>query len=334
MSEKLKFLNNDETNKSFSFINHDILGLKNLSPSSFMNSSNISYYQHFPYNSPTINNTPSNNSVDYSNASNNNEQQSFNYEESTPKMNFDCNENQNTFENNQNDKELNKIPLKQDINITNEETKTSSLNNKPQIDSIVKISNIVSTADLSCQFNLKAISLQAKNSEYNPKRFSGLIMRIKEPKTTALIFSTGKIVVLGAKTEEDSKNACRKYGKILKSLGYTSIVLKKFKIQNIVSSCKVNFNIKISRLYIHMKGLLYSDKVHYEPELFPGLIYHYIDENNLSNPTDNQLNLVFLVFSSGNIVIAGAKNRHQAYNAFEKFYPLLFKFAVKDEEKN
>jgi TATA-box binding protein (TBP) (component of TFIID and TFIIIB) len=34
-------------------------------------------------------------------------------------------------------------------------------------------------------------------------------MRIREPKTTALIFASGKMVVTGAKSEDDSKLASR-----------------------------------------------------------------------------------------------------------------------------
>jgi len=41
---------------------------------------------------------------------------------------------------------------------------------------------------------LKTIALHARNAEYNPKRFAAVIMRIREPKTTALIFASGKMV--------------------------------------------------------------------------------------------------------------------------------------------
>jgi len=34
-------------------------------------------------------------------------------------------------------------------------------------------------------------------------------MRLKEPKTTCLVFSTGKMVVTGSKTEESCKTAAR-----------------------------------------------------------------------------------------------------------------------------
>ena len=55
------------------------------------------------------------------------------------------------------------------------------------------LQNIVATVNLGCKLDLKKIALTAKNAEYNPKRFAALIMRIREPRTTALIFSSGKI---------------------------------------------------------------------------------------------------------------------------------------------
>ena len=45
-------------------------------------------------------------------------------------------------------------------------------------------------------------------------------MRIREPRTTALIFSSGKMVCTGAKSEEDSRMAARKYARIVQKLGF------------------------------------------------------------------------------------------------------------------
>lgn len=315
--------------ESFSNINKNILGINLESPVSHMNMSNITYYQNMSnsYNSPQIQNVSVDTIFDSPYNRNDNEQDSFDQEESTPKMYFDFNQNHNNAENDQNPKELDKKYNGPQLSISNLKTNDYSLINKPEIEILPKIQNIVSTANFCCKLNLKEISLIAKNSEYNPKRFSGLIMRIKEPKTTALIFSTGKIVVLGAKTEQDSEKACRRFGKILKNnIGY-KVFFKSFKIQNIVASCDIKFKIPLTKLFIHMKRYLNSKKIFYEAECFPGLIYHYIDEDSISNQADNkQLNLVFLIFWSGKIVIAGAKNRNQIYKAFEKVYPLLKQF--------
>lgn len=78
-----------------------------------------------------------------------------------------------------------------------------------------KLQNIVSTVNLGHELDLKEIALKARNAEYNPKRFAAVIMRLRDPKTTALIFRSGKMVCTGAKTEEASNRAARKYAKII-----------------------------------------------------------------------------------------------------------------------
>ena len=95
-------------------------------------------------------------------------------------------------------------------------------------------------------------------------------MRIREPKTTALIFASGKMVITGAKSEDDSRLASRKYARIIQKLGFEAR-FSEFKIQNIVGSCDVRFPIRL-------EGLAYSHGVYssYEPELFPGLIYRMV----------------------------------------------------------
>lgn len=78
---------------------------------------------------------------------------------------------------------------------------------------------------------MKQIALRARNAEYNPKRFAAVIMRIREPRTTALIFSSGKMVCTGAKSEETSRLAARKYARIVQKLGFNA-KFTEFKVQS------------------------------------------------------------------------------------------------------
>ena len=131
-------------------------------------------------------------------------------------------------------------------------------------------------------------------------------MRIRDPKTTALIFASGKMVVTGAKSEDDSKLASRKYARIIQKLGFNA-KFTDFKIQNIVGSCDIRFPIRLEGLasrHHHFSS--------YEPELFPGLIYRMIKPK-----------IVLLIFVSGKIVLTGAKVREEIYEAFELIYPVL-----------
>uniref|UniRef100_A0A3P8P869 TATA-box binding protein n=1 Tax=Astatotilapia calliptera TaxID=8154 RepID=A0A3P8P869_ASTCA len=157
-----------------------------------------------------------------------------------------------------------------------------------------------------CKLDLKTIALRARNAEYNPKRFAAVIMRIREPRTTALIFSSGKMVCTGAKSEEQSRLAARKYARVVQKLGFPAKFLD-FKIQNMVGSCDVKFPIRLEGLV-----LTHQQFSSYEPELFPGLIYRMIKPR-----------IVLLIFVSGKVVLTGAKVRGEIYDAFENIYPIL-----------
>jgi TATA-box binding protein (TBP) (component of TFIID and TFIIIB) len=86
-------------------------------------------------------------------------------------------------------------------------------------------------------------------------------MRIREPKTTALIFASGKMVVTGAKSEDDSRLASRKYARIIQKLGFDA-KFTEFKIQNIVGSCDVKFPIRLEGLHFgHGKFSSYEPEV-------------------------------------------------------------------------
>ncbi|XP_029972949.1 TATA box-binding protein-like 2 [Salarias fasciatus] len=171
---------------------------------------------------------------------------------------------------------------------------------------IPQLQNIVSTVNLGCPLDLKFIALQARNAEYNPKRFAAVIMRIREPRTTALIFSSGKMVCTGAKSEEQSRLAARKYARVVQKLGFPARFLD-FKIQNMVASCDVCFPIRLEGLV-----LTHQQFSSYEPELFPGLIYRMVKPR-----------IVLLIFVSGKVVLTGAKERAEIYEAFENIYPIL-----------
>ncbi len=174
---------------------------------------------------------------------------------------------------------------------------------------VPSVQNIVATVNVGCELNLQSIAMQTRNAEYNPKRFIAVIIRIREPKATGLIFKSGKIVITGTKTEIDCRIAARKFCRVIQRLNYPQARFLDFTIQNVVASTSVHFPIKLEKLC--------NDNVacaNYEPELYPGLVYR------MQNPK-----LVLLVFVSGKIVIIGARDRMQVYQAFENIFPILLK---------
>lgn len=206
----------------------------------------------------------------------------------------------------------------QKIPEVNSITETNNLNTNDDIKP--RIVNIVSTVSLEYPLNLRNLALKLNNAEYNPKRINALIIRMKKPKTAALVFSNGKMVVVGAQDELDSRNAAKKYAHDIKNLGYASVKFKNFKIENVVGSCGVGFKIRLTKLSLKLK-LMNNKACSYEPDLFPGLIYH------MQEPK-----ICLLIFESGKIVFVGAKEKQQIYDGLNKVINLLKQY--KKDDKN
>merc|ERR1711904_646523 len=171
------------------------------------------------------------------------------------------------------------------------------------------IKNIVATLNLGSKVNLQVIAKKCKNTEYNPKRFTAVVIRLRDPKTTALVFSTGKLVVTGAKSENDCKTAARTFAKMVRKCGY-DVNFKEFKIQNVVGVADVHFPIRLEALQVQ-----HQQFCQYEPEVFPGAIYKLM-----------QPKVVMLIFVSGRIVITGARKKYDTKKAFDFIYPVLKNF--------
>ena len=71
----------------------------------------------------------------------------------------------------------------------------------------VVISNMVCSYDSGCFINLNKVmlTLSHESVEYEPEQFPGLVYRMKDPKVVALLFSSGKYILTGAKNLDDVK---------------------------------------------------------------------------------------------------------------------------------
>src|SRR4030065_1945119 len=100
----------------------------------------------------------------------------------------------------------------------------------------IRVVNIVVSTSLEHDIPLEKMAATLSNTEYNPEQFPGLVIRIKEPKTFALIFSSGKIVNKGAKTMDKVEESIGKIIKILEKINVKIKVEPEVKIQNIVAA--------------------------------------------------------------------------------------------------
>ena len=178
---------------------------------------------------------------------------------------------------------------------------------------VPKIQNVQSTVNLGCKLDLKQIARNARNVEYNPKKIESATMRMLKPRTTAMIFSSGKMVCTGAKSERESKIAARKFARIVQKLGY-QVKFLDFEIHNMVANCDFQFPIRLEKLQEAHSSVCYG-----ESELFPGLTYR-MDKPRVS----------LRIFVSGKVMLTGARSHQDIYEAFDNIYPILKRFERKE----
>jgi transcription initiation factor TFIID TATA-box-binding protein len=162
----------------------------------------------------------------------------------------------------------------------------------------VRPCNVVASGRLGCTINLQKLCLSLWNTEYRPSRFNGLTLRIRSPKATGLIFSSGSIVVLGTNSVLSASIAMRKMSKLIRKAGFP-VALTKFKVGNQVCSVSLRSKLDLNRIAV-------SSNAVYEPEIFSGL--------KLKTKSGT-----VIAFSSGKLIVTGCKTKAEQTLALEEF---------------
>lgn len=164
----------------------------------------------------------------------------------------------------------------------------------------IKIQNVVVSANTRTKLSLEHLATALEDAEYEPESFPGLVYRVKEPKASTLIFTTGKIICSGAKSFGIAKKAIKKTIEAFKKIGIKVGKRTTVEIVNIVASANLKSRLDLNRIVFEL------GECEYEPEQFPGLVYR-LDEPKV----------VFLIFNSGKIICTGARSENDVALAVE-----------------
>lgn len=155
-----------------------------------------------------------------------------------------------------------------------------------------KVQNIVlSVTYEGVKFDLEKLARSLEGARYDPEVFPGIAYKSYEPQASFLIFASGKMNCVGAKSMNDAKLAIKKLTKKLQKTGIKIKVDPKVKVQNIVASFDFGREFDLERIARTFEN------TEYEPEVFPGLVFRLADPK-----------VVVLLFVSGKGVCAGAKS--------------------------
>jgi len=154
--------------------------------------------------------------------------------------------------------------------------------------------NVVVSASIHRPLPLVRLAAQLEGAEYNPEQFPGLILKITEPKASALLFSSGKVICTGTKSIAEAKRAIDAIIVKVEALGLKVTGKPNVEVTNIVASGSVGGRLNLNSI------IFTFENTEYEPEQFPGLVYKMPDTH-----------VTFLLFGTGRVVITGAKSQKE-----------------------
>ncbi|MDE2590575.1 MAG: hypothetical protein KGL95_13030 [Patescibacteria group bacterium] len=160
------------------------------------------------------------------------------------------------------------------------------------------ISNVICTADLHQKVDLKKF-LNFRWGIYDSEIYGGRCGYVKSIDMVGkvTVFLSGKMISLGTKSVKSAilqLNLAKSHLIKAKLISNTKLEPK---VQNIVATLTLDHRIKINELAKNLNGAIY------EPEQFPAIILRTIESTS------------YLIFSTGKIVISGAKSEDEIAQA-------------------
>ncbi|EDL87733.1 rCG41948, isoform CRA_b [Rattus norvegicus] len=173
----------------------------------------------------------------------------------------------------------------------------------------ILITNVVCVFRTRCHLNLRKIALEGANVIY--KRDVGkVLMKLRKPRITATIWSSGKIICTGATSEEEAKFGARRLARSLQKLGF-QVIFTDFKVVNVLAVCNMPFEIRLPEFTKNNRP-----HASYEPELHPAVCYRI-----------KSLRATLQIFSTGSITVT-EKGSFQDMTLLLLQKDVLFIFAV------
>ena len=170
-----------------------------------------------------------------------------------------------------------------------------------------RIVNVVATASLNQVLDFCQLK-RYKEIYYNSNIYGGRLayFKTKEMEGKISIFSSGKMISAGTKSEDQAFKELRLAMKFLVEKNIAKTVELDSKVQNLVLTADFGMNLDLENLSENLRAI-------YEPEQFPGAILR------LEEPFKASI----LIFASGKTVIAGLKSQTQIEPTIEVLKGLI-----------
>ena len=141
-----------------------------------------------------------------------------------------------------------------------------------------KIVNIVISTSLEHKIPLERLIMDLPNTEYNPEQFPGLIMKIREPRASFLIFSSGKVVCTGTKSLDEVELALERLIEYMAKVDVEITVKPQVRVENVVASSDIDMKLDLNEIAIKLTNVEFKrPKWRIEnTQAIVGVVFRYI----------------------------------------------------------
>jgi len=180
------------------------------------------------------------------------------------------------------------------------------------------IKNVVCTFDLGRTINC-AVVASCFGARYDNKVFPALVSNCMETNTSAQFFATGRVVIVGCRTEETGLEAAHRLVLALwKRCGIDGSMLN-FSVRNIVVALSLGFEVDLDKMREESgdwPGMVLENArgeggSAYDPARFSGMSFAMTD------PMCSQHTITFAIFETGNGIATGLKHKGQLESVLE-----------------
>lgn len=184
----------------------------------------------------------------------------------------------------------------------------------------VRAQNVVSTCTVNCRIN-PTLAAEACHGRYDPRIFPAATIPMTWPFATVCAFSSGKLVVAGARDPMQGLAAALLFLTKLRAYTRVDYRLFNFHVENVVGSASVGRRIRLAAVRDAHGG----DCAYY-PETFAGLKYRPKPRPSL--PMFGKKRPVVILFGSGRMVICGAYSYEHLVETFLYMHEFVQPFLV------
>lgn len=172
---------------------------------------------------------------------------------------------------------------------------------------------IICSSQAGRQLDLLYLSKHLPHSEYDLSHFIALVVRLRSPRSTLLIFRSGKLVCLGCQSEDQAKVSLKTMTLLIKNLGYT-VFFRNFQIIQLAIGYQYPSSIDLQKLAsMFPDSIFISQKDNlFIKTLVPGAVRN-----------ENELIIKTIVRTDGTVIQHGSSSFENCFMTFYSIIPFI-----------